>query len=130
MTGFIIDGIEFTKAVIDKPKRSFQVLDGENAGRTIVNGDMERDVIGTYYNYSVTVDATFMTAEEYDELYEIISAPVDFHKLEVPYGQTVYVYEAYITNGSDELERIDNDKSYWGNLSFNFIAKSPKRRPA
>lgn len=129
MSGFIIDGVEFTKAVIEV-KRTFQVLDGENAGRTIVNGNMERDVIGTYYNYSVTIDTSFMALAEYDELYEIISSPDDFHTLEVPYGQENYTYQAYITNGSDELKRINGDKNYWGNLSFNFIAKSPKRRPA
>lgn len=125
----IIDGVEFAKAVLTF-KRSFQVLDGENAGRTIVNGSMERDVIGTYYNYSATIDSSFMTLEEYDELYEIISSPADFHTLEVPYGQGVYVYQAYITNGSDELTLIKDDKNYWNKLSFNFIAKSPKRRPA
>ena len=129
MPGFVIDGVEFTKAVIEV-KRTFQVLDGENAGRTIVNGNMERDVIGTYYNYSVTIDTSFMTLAEYDELYEIVSSPDDFHMLQVPYGQETYAYEAYITNGSDELKRINGTKNYWGSLSFNFIAKSPKRRPA
>ena len=125
----IIDGVEFTKAVVTF-KRSFQVLDGENAGRTIVNGNMERDVIGTYYNYSATIDSSFMTLEEYDELYEIISAPDDFHTLKVPYGQGFIEYQAYITNGSDELQLIKDDKRYWNKLSFNFIAKSPKRRPS
>lgn len=123
-----VDGVEFSKAVISL-KRNFQILDGKNSGRTIVNGNMERDVIGTYYNYSATIDSSFMTLVEYDELYEIISSPDDFHTLEVPYGQDTYVYEAYITNGSDELMRIQKDKIHWNNLSFNFIAKSPKRRP-
>jgi hypothetical protein len=126
---FKIDDIEFTKGVLSKPKRSFQVLDGENAGR-VLTGDAERDVIGTYYNYSTTVDSSFMTLEEYDELYEIISAPVSFHTLIVPYGQSTYEYQAYITNGTDELNLIKDGKNYWGNLTFNFIAKSPKRRPS
>ena len=124
-----IDGVEFAKAIISF-KRTFQVLDGENAGRTIVNGNMERDVIGTYYNYSVTIDTSFMTLEEYDELYEIVSSPDDFHTLEVPYGQETYTYQAYITNGSDELIHIKGNKNYWNKLSFNFVAKAPKRRPS
>ena len=123
-----IDGIEFAKAIINI-KRSFSVLDGENTGRVIV-GDMERDVIGTYYNYSATVDSSFMTLEEYDALYETISSPDEFHTMEVPYGQGTYVYKAYITSGSDELVLSKNGKNFWNNLSFNFIAKSPKRRPS
>lgn len=125
----IVDGIEFAKAVVSL-KRNFQVLDGENAGRTIVNGNMERDVIGTFYTYSATIDSSFMTLEEYDQLYETISSPDDFHTLEVPYGQGAYIYQAYITNGSDELQLVKGEKRYWNKLSFNFIAKSPKRRPA
>jgi hypothetical protein len=126
---FKIDGIEFTKAVLSKPKRSFQVLDSELTNR-LLTGDIFRDVVGTFYNYSTVVDSSFLTLEEYDELYEIISAPDAFHTLIVPYGQTTYEYQAYITNGTDELIRSEGDKNYWGNLTFNFIAKSPKRRPS
>ncbi len=123
-----IDGTEFAHATINL-KRNFSVLDGENSGRTIVNGNMDRDVIGTYYNYSATIDSSFMTLGEYDALYEIISSPNEFHTLSVPYGQTTYTYQAYITSGSDELKLVKNG-NHWNNLSFNFIARSPKRRPA
>jgi hypothetical protein len=125
---FKIDGIEFTKAVLSKPKRSFQVLDSELTNRLLI-GDMFRDVVGTFYNYSVVLDSSFMTQEEYDELYEIISAPVPFHTMVVPYGQSTYEYQAYVTNGTDEIPLIKPDKNYFNNLTFNFIAKSPKRRP-
>ncbi len=123
-----IDGVEFAKAVISI-KRNFQVTDGDLAGR-VLTADMARDVQGTFYNYSATVDSSFMTLEEYDTLYEIISSPDDFHTMEAPYAQGAYTYQAYITNGSDELRLMKDGKNYWGNLSFNFIAKSPKRRPA
>ena len=127
---FKVDGIEFTRAVVDKPKRGFQILDGENAGRLIRIAKMERDVLGTFYNYSMNIDSRFMSKDEYDELYDILSAPVDFHIIEVPYGQTIWVYEAYVTNGTDELIGIRNGVNIWGNLSINFIAMEPQRRPA
>lgn len=127
---FKIDGVEFTRAVVDKPKRSFQILDGENAGRQIITYKMERDVLGTFYNYNMNVDSSFMTKEEYDELYEMLSAPVPSHTIEVPYGQSMLVYEAYITSGSDELLAIRNGINLWGNLSINFVAMEPQRRPA
>ena len=50
-----IDNVEYN--VYDsKITRSFQVLDGENAGR-LMNGKMERDIIGTYYNYTWELEA-------------------------------------------------------------------------
>ncbi len=127
---FKIDGIEFTKAVVDKPKRSFQILDGENAGRQILTAKMERDVLGTFYNYSMNIDSRFMSKEEYDALYELLSSPVDSHMIEVPYAQGTLVFEAYVTNGTDELTGIRNDANEWANLSINFIAMEPQRRPA
>lgn len=126
---FKIDGIEFTKAVVDKPKRSFQILDGENAGRQILTAKMERDILGTFYNYSMNIDSRFMSKEEYDTLYDLLSAPVDSHTIEVPYAQETFIFEAYITNGTDELTGIRNDSNIWANLSINFIAMEPQRRP-
>lgn len=130
MSSFKVDGIEFTKAVVDKPKRTFQILDGENAGRQIITAKMERDILGTFYNYSMNIDSRFMTKEEYDTLYELLSSPVESHTIEVPYGQETLVFEAYVTNGTDELIGIRNNKNLWANLSINFIAMEPQRRPA
>ena len=127
---FKIDGIEFTKAIVNKPKRSFQILDGENAGRQILTAKMERDVLGTFYNFNISIDSRFMSKEEYDVLYEKITAPVDSHIIEVPYGQETLIYEAYVTNGTDELVGINNDINLWANLTINFIAMEPQRRPA
>ena len=130
MSCFKVDGIEFTKAIVDKPKRSFQILDGENAGRQILTAKMERDVLGTFYNYSMNIDSRFMSKEEYDILYELLSSPVDSHTIEVPYAQDTLVFEAYVTNGTDELIGIRNSANNWANLSINFIAMEPQRRPA
>ncbi len=127
---FKVDGIEFTKAIVDKPKRSFQILDGENAGRQILTAKMERDILGTFYNYSMNIDSRFMTKEEYDKLYYLLSSPVDSHTIEVPFGQETLVYEAYVTNGTDELTSIKNNVNNWANLSINFIAMAPQRRPS
>lgn len=126
---FKVDNIEFTKAVVDKPKRSFNIVDGDNAGRLLITAKMDRDVLGTLYNYSLKIDSSFMTAEEYDVLYELLSSPVDSHTIEVPYGQTTLVYEAYVTSGTDELILIKDGANYWEGLTINFVAMEPQRRP-
>lgn len=127
---FKIDGIEFTKAVVSNPERSFSITDGENAGRLITTAKMERDVLGTFYNYTITIDHSFMSDEEYSELYELISAPVDSHILEVPYNNETLVFEAYITSGKDKLLGIRKDKNIWSELSLSFVAMAPQRRPS
>ncbi len=123
----VIDNTYFYNIHFISIKRSFEVLDGENAGR-VMSGEMERDIIGTYYNYSVEVDADEATAWEYDYFWQLISQPKDYHVITVPYGQDTLTFKAYVTQGSDELE-IMGAKNRWGGLSFNFIAMEPQRRP-
>lgn len=130
MSCFKIDGIEFTNAVVSNPERSFSITDGENAGRLITIAKMERDILGTFYNYTITVDHSFMSDEEYSEFYELISAPVDSHTLEVPYNNETLVFEAYITSGKDKLLGIRRNKNIWSELSLSFVAMAPQRRPS
>lgn len=128
MAVFTIDGKEYSGVVVWSLKRSFQVLDGENTGRAM-NGTMIRDIIGTYYNYTLELDTTDATVEQYDELYETLSAPVASHALVVPYGQQTLAFDAYVTNGEDNLARMD-EINRWGGISVNFIAMKPQRYPA
>lgn len=125
----VLDNVTYPHIHITSVKRSFQVLDGENAGR-VMTGDMERDIIGTYYNYAVEVDADDASPSEYDQFYQAISAPVDSHLLVVPYAQGTLTFRAYATNGSDTLLYMMDNQNRWGELSFNFIAMSPQRRPS
>ena len=69
-----LDGKAYPNLHVVSLKRSFSVLDGDNAGR-VMTGAMTRDIIGTYYNYSLEIDSVTSNPEEYDEFYETISAP-------------------------------------------------------
>ena len=109
-------------------KRSFQVLDGDNAGRVLA-GDMDRDVIGTFYNYEVTITPVSTDLNEYDAFYEEISAPVDFHLMTFPYGQSTLTFQAYVTAGADTIIKTGDGATHWRGLSVQFIAKSPQRTP-
>lgn len=122
-----IDGKDYI-GIVTKLTRNFEVADGQNAGRTL-DGNMHRDLIGTYYNYSIVIMTERMKQTEYNELYETISSPVSSHRMIVAYGNEELTFNAYITQGSDELIRqySENDR-YWGNLTFDFIAMSPQRR--
>lgn len=128
---FSVDGVEYPGVFVKSPiHRSFNVLDGENAGRTM-DGRMQRDIIGTYYTYRLEFDASLSDPEEYDALFEALSAPMDSHIISVPYGQGSLTFEAYVANGEDDLSRIyRNESKKWDNLTVNFVAMEPQRRPA
>lgn len=123
-----LDGVTYKHIHVMSLKRSFSVYDGVNAGR-VQSLEMDRDVLGTFYNYSCEIDSDDATPAEYDQFYETISAPVDSHELTVPYAQTTLTFRAYATNGTDELETMLDSQNRWGGLSFNFIAMEPQRRP-
>lgn len=107
-------------------KRSFSIADSDKAGRNIL-GEMIRDIVGTYYNYTIQFETRYLSHDEYDQLYEILSAPVDYHVITVPYGQSTLTFNAYVTGGSDNIKRIDSSGNNWTGLSIDFIAMKPIR---
>lgn len=123
---FTIDGVAYRVHVPSGGlKRSFEVLDGENAGR-LISGDLNRDVIGTFYNYELSIEPDTQNVEEYDRLFEVLSAPQDFHTVTFPYGQSTLTFLAYVTSGQDTLtDMIENND--WTGLTVHFIAKAPQR---
>ncbi|MDR1940028.1 MAG: hypothetical protein LBQ40_04455 [Clostridiales bacterium] len=126
---FKIDGREFNVTIEQGGiERQFSVYDTKNSER-LENGDMFRDVLGTYYNYSVKIDSRALVPDEYDELYETLSAPVEFHTFEMPYGQITRVFQGYVTNGKDNYTGKIGGANRWGGLSFNMIAKELARLP-
>lgn len=128
-TMFKVDGVAYP--VVVEPgglKRKAAVLDGENAGRA-KSGKMIRDVIGTYYNYTLNLDTRGLDVDTYDALYEVLSAPVDYHTIEMPYGQGFITFQAYVANVEDTLLDKSTGKTFWGGMSVTFTALAPKRVP-
>lgn len=112
----------------DGLSRSGQILDGDNAGR-LQTGHMERDIIGTYYNYTLQIDTKGLSVSEYDELYEILTAPVDYHDITMPYGQGTITFQAYISGVEDKLLYIEDTHTLWGGMTVTFVAMAPRRTP-
>lgn len=125
---FTVDGVEYDVNVM-KLSRNAKVTDTGNSGRTL-DGVMHRDIIGTYYNYTLEVAAKEGKYQDYDRLYDVVSAPVDSHDLVFPHGQETLLFKAYITEANDTMIRREG-VNLWGyddNLKLNFIAMEPQRR--
>ena len=123
-----LDGVTYSTLRVMKLTRSFSVLDGENAGR-VLTGAMQRDIIGPFYNYQAEIKADPQAREDYDAFFWAISAPADSHTLVVPFAQTTLTFEAYVSQGQDELAFMEMNQNRWENLSFSFIAMAPQRTP-
>ncbi len=129
-TLFTVDGIAYDVIVPENGlKRKGSVLDGEKAGR-LLSGSMERDIIGTYYNYTLQIETNRLNPAAYDALFEVLTAPVDYHMVSFPYGQDTLTFRAYVSNVEDTLKIIQNGVRYWGDVSVNFVAMDPARTNA
>ena len=123
---FKLDGEPYNVNVT-KLTRKFSVLDSDKTGRT-QNGAMYRDPIGTFYNYTITVDSKDGDVAALDAFWEAISKPDKSHECVFPYGQDTLTQKMYVTSGEQNLDLI-SDKNHWGEISVNFIAMKPKVVP-
>lgn len=124
-----IDGRKFNVAIrAGSLQRDFAIAEGAGS-LAFIDGDVDPDIIGTYYNYSMEIDTKLTAPEEYDALWEVLSAPVEYHVVSFPYAQNTLTFEARITGGSDSFYRRINNKNYWGQMSVSFTAKKPQRTP-
>ena len=127
----VMDGITYNlRGKFDTLGRSFRIPDGDNAG-DMLSGLYERDIKGTYYDYTMEVDPEPGPggAADYDAFFEAISAPVDSHSITVPYGQITLTYDAMVTEGEDRAGAKFGGVQRWHGLSINFTAIKPKRLP-
>lgn len=127
MTVFTVDGKAYPGLAVMELKRSFSVLDTANSGRTIADGKMHRDIIGTYYNYELTLK--IMNQQQYDDFYEIISSPTTSHVVTLPYGQGSMTMDAYVTDGEDSLKLITEKGNLWDEITIKFVAMEARRTP-
>ena len=126
-----LNGVEFDADVaISAYTRSFNVLDGDNAGR-VMTGRMVRDIIGTYIGHRLKVFRRGSDQAGLDKFWDyLVAHSVDGSvQLEAADGQTAIAYEAYYTSASQDLERVDGGVNYWGEIEVNFIPMEAQVKP-
>lgn len=124
---FLIDGTAYNVHVTELV-RKFSVLDTDKSGRTM-DGEMYRDPIGTFYNYSMTVSPCDGDTKAMDAFWEAISQPRKHHNCTFPYNQSTMTQKMYVTSGEQSVVRIAEGRTYWGEITINFIAMSPRVTP-
>lgn len=125
----VMDGTTYNLRVqYETIGRSFRLEDGENAGK-MISGLYERDLVGTYYDYSMSVEPEPGSEADYDAFYEAISAPVSSHSITMPYGQGAMTFDAMVYEGTDLYRGMVAGQRKWAGLQVTFSAKGPQRTP-
>ena len=123
MDYFKIDGRSYD-VVVTAIEENFNILYSENTGRTMSTGArMVLDPLGTFFGHKVTVKRKQGYEAEFDALYDYVSRPrYDGVNVEIVHNQTAIKYDAYISNGSRQLQKISkSDIVHWGELQLNIV---------
>lgn len=106
--------------------RTFELIEGKNAGTSLAYTRI-RDLIGTQYAYTMTIEPNPVNRAAYDSFYEAITAPADYHSVSFPYGQTVLSFQAYVSSGTDAFGGRMAGQNRWSGLSITFIPLGPQK---
>lgn len=127
ITQFMMDGKTYNVQVMSL-KRLFDIKEAIQAKYT-QGGGIYRDLVGTYYNYQITVREKNGDREALDAFWDDISKPVASHDCVFPYNQTVLSQKMYVKNGSQDISRLYEDGAVWKDITIQFFAKAPKVIP-
>lgn len=123
----VIDGTTYDIPILSI-KRTAEFLD-KFAERT-EDGILHRELIGVYFNYQLAFGRSSNTTE-YALLWTKLTEPVEFHDVVVPDEDGApLTFTAYFAGVSDELRKDTDAKTFWKNLTVNFISQEPTRVPA
>lgn len=123
--GIEIDGKMF-KIPMVSVKRSADFLD-KYAERS-EDGDLKRELIGVYFNYQMSF-GVIDDDNLYEELFDKLTEPVEYHDFALPTTKGTYRFRGYISSVSDEIEKILSNTAKFKGLQCKFTAKAPARRP-
>lgn len=122
-----MDGVSYNvRITFPSIERRFNIPQGQNRGKNLAYEDID-DIFGTEYGYSFTVEHDPADIDDYDAFYEAISAPIGFHTITMPYGQTTLTFQTKVTSGRDTFRGTMAGKKRWEALTVNFEPTKPQR---
>lgn len=127
ITQFVMDGVEYNVQVMSL-QRSFEIKEAISA-RITQNGNIYRNLLGTYYNYTITIRERGGDRESLDAFWDAVSQPVTVHECVFPYNQSTLSQKMYVKNGTQQIGRLYQGGADWKDITIQFIAQEPKVVP-
>lgn len=129
MAGIQMDGKNYRVRVLyPSVEENARLVEGPNAGE-MLSGRRERDLVGTYYDHSLSVQPDPMYPQDYDQFFDDISAPVPAHTITMPHGQGTVTYEAMVSSVSHVCNGVLAGVRRWKGLTVAFSGIRPARLP-
>lgn len=97
----VVDGVAY-RVMVAYLSRLFEIEDGAGAN-TSLSGVAHGQPAGAYYAFALELDSDLTAPEEYDALYDVLTAPAEEHKLEIVNGGRKLVLQAHVSAAEDEL---------------------------
>lgn len=124
--GIMVDGIFFDIPMVSL-KRTADFLD-KYAERT-EDGELQRELIGVYYNYTLTAGTSTDFGEtDYEAFWDKMTEPVEFHDISIPTQSGYYTFRGYISSVSDEYKKILENEAVFTGFTCKITAKGPARK--
>lgn len=119
-----IDGEKFKVGIVKIERKTR--IEKELKGTTL-DGVSHYEIIGTYFDYIVTINTKAIYITEYDRLFEKVTEPVESHQVSIPYNQEQINIRANITISNTSI--IHNFKNFrrWGEMKITFTSLEPKK---
>lgn len=119
-----IDNNQYDVGIVKITRKASQKI--ESLGTTM---DLHKhyDIQGTYYDYEVEIATRKLSITDYDNLYELLTTPVESHTVTLPYGQTTLTFTARVSVASDVLVQSFTNFKKWGTLKVTFEALTPQK---
>lgn len=113
----IIDNETFDVGIIDIKRKA--KIEKQELGTT-QDGINHVVAVGTRFDYVVTFATKKMNVSEYNRLYEVLTNPVDYHNVTMPYNDTTISFKASISSADDSIVANYNNFRKWSSLQITF----------
>ena len=125
MAGIQMDGITYrVRAEFESLEEEAALEEGVNAG-TMLSGDHERDLVGTYLSHALDVEPDPRYPADYDAFYSAIIAPVPSHSIVMPHGQGTVTYDAMVSEAGHRSRGRLAGVRRWSGLRVAFSSIRP-----
>ena len=121
---FTIDGVEYNvKCSIE---RTVEIRESSISGQ-LMDGQIFRDVMGTYYSYEIRLEMPLKNRDRYAALIELLTEPVDGHAFVLPYNNGTLQLTGKPDGIEDVWEKLPSGYTYWSGLRFTIEPNGPTK---
>lgn len=121
---FTIDGVQYkVKCSIT---RIAEIKESSISG-LMLNGEIFRDVLGTYFSYDIELTMPLKNRDRYAALIEQLTEPVEGHTFVLPYNNSTLQLTGKVEDPEDVWNILPSGFKFWDGLKFTIAPNGPTK---